>query len=545
MSDWKWFLRVAFLGFVGTVVLSQVLSRTLEQDKSDRSLVLAITPKEVQAQADLLEPLESSIIPEDISVPLFPSVPSTTENIPAPETPLPSLPLITPKEIPTPEAALPTLPPIPQLETLTRMNKKKGGERSKQTWRHGDTETRRHGDAETRRHGDTETRRIPRISFTPPKENPQPTVSQETRQEAEPTPNPSKEGNRRQEGRGFGLFVPFIEGGALPVGRSEETQGKREEKKTSITVATKTLEHSSSTSNTPDETPQQQVTETSVNILEGTSQLSVTEPSVNTLEEISQASVTEPPINTSEEATSQEQPSGANQEVLSASLDEEQSLDQYSALFASPISLGMVAIGVAEGNYRLFIEDGNLYVEQTSLYFGHTDPGNLSWGDVVTNYGPCSDQGRSGGNIALAEELCLQRSLSQLPTNIADLQAVGIDPSADIEALLNTADLYNQASLIHSRRFPEALAWARRAGHNGVEAIAWARTASFYLNENQEIDLQEGKNKASGLLGICARENQPITEWQCVYRDQLRRTKAIASVLDTYRQLSQAEEVGG
>ncbi len=506
MSDWKWFLRVAFLGFVGTVVLSQLFSPTLEQDKSDRSLVLAITPKEVQAQADLLEPLESSIIPKDLSVPLFPSVPSTTENIPAPETPLPSLPLITPKEIPTPEASLPASTPIPQLETLTQVNEKK----SKQTRRY-------------------ETHQTPRIK-TPFKETPQ-----SKRQEAE---------GRRQEGRGFGLFVPFIADGAPPVGHSEETQGKREEKKTSIKVAANTLERSSSTSNTPDETPQQQVSGTSVNTPEETSSLPVTETSVNTLEETSQTSVTEPPVNTPEQ-TSQEQLSGANQEILSASLDEEESLDQYSALFATPVSVGMVAIGVAEGNYRLFIEDGNLYVEQTSLYFGHTDPGNLSWGDVVTNYGPCSDQGRSGGNIALAEELCLQRSLSQLPTNIADLQAVGIDPSTDIEALINTADLYNQASLIHSRRFPEALAWARHAGHNGVEAIAWARTASFYLNENQEIDLQEGENKASGLLGICARENQPITEWQCVYRDQLRRTKAIASVLDTYRQLSQTEEVRG
>ncbi len=218
--------------------------------------------------------------------------------------------------------------------------------------------------------------------------------------------------------------------------------------------------------------------------------------------------------------------------------DLNQSLSLNSSLFATSTSLGMVAIGVAEGNYRLFIEDGTLYLEQTPGYFGHTDPGNLSWGEVVTNYGPCSDQGRSGGNIAKAEQMCSQRSLGGLSRQLVDLNAAGIDPNADLEALLNAADLYNQARLIHSRKFPEALALARQGGKTGVEAIAWARTASFYLNEYQEFDLQQGENKASGLLGICVRENLPITEWQCVYKDQLRRAQAIASVLDKYRQIS-------
>jgi hypothetical protein len=199
----------------------------------------------------------------------------------------------------------------------------------------------------------------------------------------------------------------------------------------------------------------------------------------------------------------------------------------------------MVAIGVAEGNYQLIFKDSILYVQQTPNYFGHTDPGNLSWGEMVSNYGPCSDQGRSGGNIGLAEQMCLQRSLSQLPTNLADLNAAGINPNLNLEAVLNTADLYNQASPIHSRHFPKALAIAQRGGLRGVEAFAWARTASFYLNLNNELDIEQGLNQASGLIGICARENRPITEWQCVYNDQLRRVKAIASVLEKYRQKAQ------
>lgn len=217
----------------------------------------------------------------------------------------------------------------------------------------------------------------------------------------------------------------------------------------------------------------------------------------------------------------------------------QQSLSAFYPLFDTPTSLGMVAIGVAEGNYRLVTNNGTLFVQQTPTYFGHTDPGNLSWGQVVTNYGPCSDQGRSGGNIAVAEQMCLERAKGALPTHLVDLNAAGFELNYELEAVLNTADLYNQASPIHSRYFPQALAIARRGGLKGIEAIAWARTASFYLNSNNELDLQTGTNKASGLLGICIREGRPITEWQCVYNDQMRRVKAITNVVEKYRSLVQ------
>ncbi|HEY9672424.1 MAG TPA: hypothetical protein V6D11_13330 [Waterburya sp.] len=223
----------------------------------------------------------------------------------------------------------------------------------------------------------------------------------------------------------------------------------------------------------------------------------------------------------------------------------QQSLKFFSPLFATPTSLGMVAIGVAEGNYQLVVKNGTLYVQQTPLYFGHTDPGNLSWGQTVTNYGPCSDQGRSGGNIAMAEQQCLERSRYALPTQLVDLSTAGINPDQDLEALLNAADLYNQASPIHSRYFPQALAIARRGGLTGIDAIAWARTASFYLNANNQLDLQQGRNQATGLIGICARENRPVTEWQCVHGDQMRRVKAIYSVLEKYRRFMQAKGTSG
>ena len=219
----------------------------------------------------------------------------------------------------------------------------------------------------------------------------------------------------------------------------------------------------------------------------------------------------------------------------------EASLQRHSALFTSPTSLGMLAIGVAEGNYRVWSDADTIYVQQTLSYFGHTDPGNLSWGEVVTNYGPCSDQGYSRGNISLAEQWCLERSRSQLGVHLQDLSAAGIDPNIDIDAVLNTADLYNQATPIHSRRFPQALAMARQGGLTGVEALAWARTASFYLNAHNELDL-EGNNQANGLIGICARQGRTITEWQCVYEDQRRRVEAIDSILTQYRLLAQQQD---
>ncbi len=242
-----------------------------------------------------------------------------------------------------------------------------------------------------------------------------------------------------------------------------------------------------------------------------------------------------PPINRNQRS----QQFGGAMTVRSRPFDLKQTLITYSPLFATPTSLGMVAIGVAEGNYRLVVQDGTLYVQQTPTYFGHTDPGNLSWGERVTNYGPCSDQGRSRGNIALAEQFCLERALSRLPTHLVDLNAAGIDLNQDVEAVLNTADLYNQASPINSRYFPKALAIARRGGLTGIEALAWARTASFYLNSNDEMDVENGTNQATGLLGICIREGRPITEWQCVYDDQMRRVQAIATVVEKYRRLAQ------
>ena len=156
---------------------------------------------------------------------------------------------------------------------------------------------------------------------------------------------------------------------------------------------------------------------------------------------------------------------------------------------------------------------------------------------------PVRDQGRSGGDIALAEQLCLERSRSQLSTQLVDLNAAGINPNQDLEALLITADLYNQAKPIHARRFPQAYVIAQKGGLKGVEALAWARTASFYLNANNELDVEAGSNQANGLLGICAQQQRFVTQWDCVYEDQLRRVQAIDGVLNQYRSVSEQENL--
>jgi hypothetical protein len=221
--------------------------------------------------------------------------------------------------------------------------------------------------------------------------------------------------------------------------------------------------------------------------------------------------------------------------------DVEQALALYAQLYASHTALGVVAVGAAEGTYQVFIQKGELLVRPTAAYYGHIDPGNLSWGERVTNYGPCSDQGRSGGNIAKAEELCAARLRDRLPVLLADLYQAGIDPYVELEALLNAADLYNQASPVHSRRFPEALAIAKRSGFYGPEAYAWARTASFYLDANGQLDLERGSNKASGLIGICAREGRAQSQWECVYRDQARRVNEISAVYKGFLAISGAQ----
>lgn len=187
-----------------------------------------------------------------------------------------------------------------------------------------------------------------------------------------------------------------------------------------------------------------------------------------------------------------------------------QPLPETAALFTNLQAPGVVAIGHAEGNLTVT-------GDRTAAYWGHADPANQR-----QNQGWCSDQGRGGGDPALADRKCLERVQARLAQISQDFYQVGLDPAAEPEAMINAVDLYNQASPWVSRQFPQKYVLARELGRTGVEALVWARVEAFR---------REGRIDASGLIKICEREKRPVTDWQCVAQDQQRRIEAIARVL--------------
>jgi murein DD-endopeptidase MepM/ murein hydrolase activator NlpD len=105
---------------------------------------------------------------------------------------------------------------------------------------------------------------------------------------------------------------------------------------------------------------------------------------------------------------------------------------------------------------------------------------------------------------------------------LAELQAANIDPDRSLDVFVNMVDLYNQASPWVSRQFPQKYAQAEQQGKTGEDAIVWARVEAFRRN---------GRIDASGLIGICRREQRPVSDWDCVAQDQRRRAQAIERVL--------------
>jgi hypothetical protein len=187
-------------------------------------------------------------------------------------------------------------------------------------------------------------------------------------------------------------------------------------------------------------------------------------------------------------------------------------------VFLGKVSPSLIrqAIGHAEGNLTV----GG---EKTTLYYGHIDPGN-----GVRNFGYCSNQNRTKSANG-ADESC-DRYIGQFKTRAVKelVQAgIGID---DQEAFLNTLDLANQAHPRTFPRFPHRLAEARKKGLQGIDAITDARVQSF----------GEGGREATGLIGICRRENRPVSDEMCVAGDQRRRAKAIRAVLERDRDLRSA-----
>lgn len=186
-------------------------------------------------------------------------------------------------------------------------------------------------------------------------------------------------------------------------------------------------------------------------------------------------------------------------------------LTEVQTLFADVEALGVIAIGHAEGNLTVT-------GDRTAAYWGHADPANQR-----QNQGWCSAQGRGGGDPDLADQKCLEYAQARLPQIMTDFHRAGLDPVAERETLINTVDLYNQASPWVSRQFPAKYVKARRRGKTGEDALVWARVEAFR---------REGRIDASGLIGICRREERPVSDWDCVAQDQRRRIQAIARVLN-------------
>jgi D-alanyl-D-alanine dipeptidase len=212
------------------------------------------------------------------------------------------------------------------------------------------------------------------------------------------------------------------------------------------------------------------------------------------------------------------------------------SSNSASKLFATQQSPGSIAVGAAEGNLTL---SG----KTTSLYLGHTDPGNH-----VTNRGFCSWNRAASLTVAEADALCLAALQRQSAATERYLTTLNLDPKAHTEALVNGTDLWNQSNFAGSR-FPSKYKKALDKGLKGSSAYIWARVEAF-RNEVGVLD-------ASGLFGICAREPYyqnrlygvtPYTEswrWQCIALDQARRVEVVGNVLQQDIKVAKGEGVQG
>ncbi len=221
---------------------------------------------------------------------------------------------------------------------------------------------------------------------------------------------------------------------------------------------------------------------------------------------------------------------------------------RLNSLFANNSSVGVLAICVAEGNCEI---DG----KKTQNYFQNIDPGN-----GLINRGWCSDQGRGGSNLTNADAGCLKRTQSRIPRLIQRMKRVGrriprliqrmkrvgLNPDRYLEAFVNAADLWNQASPRVSDAFPTAYRTALNRGLQSHEAILWARVEAF-RDESGELsagNINRERGVYRGLFGICANPRNTYYQsrlqtyslmserwrWSCISLDQKRRVKAIKSV---------------
>ena len=154
-------------------------------------------------------------------------------------------------------------------------------------------------------------------------------------------------------------------------------------------------------------------------------------------------------------------------------------------LFGSKKAPGAIAVGVAEGNLT---PKGS----PTSIYSGHTDPGNFA-----TNRGFCSWNKAQDISVQEADLRCLQALQWQSAATENQLRYLGLHPKINKKAIVMATDLWNQSNSA-GPQFPFKFALAIDKGLTGQQAYIWARVEAF-RNAEQQLD-------ASGLFGICKRE---------------------------------------
>jgi D-alanyl-D-alanine dipeptidase len=191
-------------------------------------------------------------------------------------------------------------------------------------------------------------------------------------------------------------------------------------------------------------------------------------------------------------------------------------------LFGSKKAPGAIAVGVAEGNLT---PSG----KPTSIYLGHTDPGNFA-----TNRGFCSWNKARGISVSEADRRCIGALQWQSVAIENQLLSLGLNPESNKVAIVIGTDLWNQSNYAGSM-FAFKYKAAMDQGLKGRQAYIWARVESF-RNEQQQLD-------ASGLFGICRREpyyrqqlkrlldGSEVWRWNCIKLDQMRRVLEIEKVL--------------
>lgn len=160
-------------------------------------------------------------------------------------------------------------------------------------------------------------------------------------------------------------------------------------------------------------------------------------------------------------------------------------------LFSSLSSPGIVGIGGAEGTLN---SDGT----PTSLYYGHTDPGNAAW-----NKGFGSWQASPVKDAAEGDQKAFERIFNQcVPHALSSFQEARIQLT--VRLLVEQCDMFIQAPLA-------AADFANRLNWSGGDIVA-ARAEAYVNPSTGRLEASGFKNDKSWLLQDQARRSGEIED---------------------------------